>query len=264
MNDAPIGLFDSGIGGTSIWREVVQRLPGESSVFIADSANAPYGEHTPAEIVVLCQANVERLLAHRCKLIVVACNTATTNAITALRAQYRVPFVGIEPAVKPAALSSKTRCIGLLATRGTLTSDFFHVSAAKLVREQGIRLIEQSGSGIVELMESGKLHSAEMTMLLTHYLKPLLAQNIDALVLGCTHYPYLREQLQRLLPERVQIIDSGAAVARQTERLLDQHGLRATPGAAVEHRWFSSGELSVLQGFAPQEQKVHIAHLKTG
>ena len=216
-NNNAIGLFDSGIGGTSIWREIRQLLPSEDTIYLADSKNAPYGLKSQDEIIALSIKNTELLLSHNCKLIVVACNTATTNAIQELRHRYDVPFVGIEPAIKPAAHSSKTQNVGILATKGTLSSALFSTA---LQSYGNTKFIEQIGHGLVELIESGKLESPEMTALLHQYLEPMVAAGIDHLVLGCSHYPYLIPQIRKLLPAHIEIIDSGEAVAKQTQRLL--------------------------------------------
>ncbi|MBD3583862.1 glutamate racemase [Flavobacterium selenitireducens] len=217
QNDKPIGLFDSGIGGTSIWREIRQLLPNEDTIYLADSKNAPYGMRPKQEIVALSEKNVDFLLDRDCKLIVVACNTATTNAIQELRQQYKVPFIGIEPAIKPAALKSKTNSIGVLATKGTLSSELFSKAVETF---QDTNIIEQVGYNLVALIEGGQMESEEMTRLLNQYLQPMIEANIDHLVLGCSHYPYLIPQIRKILPENVQIIDSGSAVARQTQHLL--------------------------------------------
>ena len=223
MSSKPIGIFDSGVGGTSIWNELHLRLPHENTLYLADSKNAPYGTKTEQEIIELSIKNTEYLISKDCKLIVVACNTATTNAIKILRETFNIPFIGIEPAIKPAALNTKTKAIGILATRGTLSSALFHKTTD--LYSHNIQVIEQEGEGIVQLIESGKLESAEMTALLKLYLQPMIHANIDYLVLGCTHYPYLVPQLLQLLPEHVKIIDSGEAVARQTEAVLKKHNL---------------------------------------
>lgn len=224
-NTNPIGLFDSGVGGTSIWKEIHALLPDESTIYLADSKNAPYGQKSKDEIIALSRKNTELLLEENCKLIVVACNTATTNAIKELRNTYDVPFIGIEPAIKPAALQSKTGTIGILATKGTLNSELFSTALSNI---KGIRVMEQVGYGLVQLIEEGKLGSKELDDLLKEYLNPMTEANIDCLVLGCSHYPYLIPQIKKILPESVKIIDSGEAVARQTKNILQQKGLLQT------------------------------------
>ena len=218
-NNKPIGIFDSGIGGTSIWSAIHEILPNEKTIYLADSKNAPYGQKTKAEIIALSTKNTELLLEMGCKLIVVACNTATTNAIQELRAKYKVPFIGIEPAIKPAAIHSKTQTIGILATQGTLNSALFNKTIATY---QNIKIIEQVGHGLVQLIENGNINSNKMTKLLRSYLNPMIEANIDYLVLGCSHYPYLIPQIKKILPENIQIIDSGEAVAKQTKNVLQE------------------------------------------
>lgn len=219
INNNPIGLFDSGIGGTSIWKEIHELLPNEDTIYLADSKNAPYGQKSKEEIIELSYKNTEFLLNQNCKLIVVACNTATTNAIKELRAKYKVPFIGIEPAIKPAAINSKTQKIGILATKGTLNSELFYKNVEQF---QEIQIIEQIGYGLVELIEKGQINSAEMNELLKKYLAPMVDSNIDYLVLGCSHYPYLIPQIKKLIPNKITIIDSGQAVAKQTKKILDE------------------------------------------
>ncbi len=219
VNNNPIGLFDSGIGGTSIWKEIHLLLPNEKTIYLADSKNAPYGQKSKEEIIHLSCKNTEFLLEQNCKLIVVACNTATTNAIKELRAKYKVPFIGIEPAIKPAALHSKTQKIGILATKGTLNSELFYKNVEQF---QDIQILEQIGYGLVELIENGQINSAEMEELLLKYLTPMIQSNIDYLVLGCSHYPYLIPQIKKILPQNITIIDSGEAVAKQTKKILQE------------------------------------------
>ena len=222
-NNNPIGLFDSGIGGTSIWYAIHNLLPYEDTIYLADSKNAPYGQKSKEEIIALCIKNTEFLLNLNCKIIVVACNTATTNAIKELRAKYNVPFIGIEPAIKPAALNSQKNIIGILATQGTLNSELFNQTAEKF---HDTKIIEQIGHGLVPLIENGEMNSKEMNELLHSYLEPMIAANIDYLVLGCSHYPYLIPQIKKILPKEIKIIDSGEAVARQTKNvLLERNGL---------------------------------------
>ncbi len=217
-NNNPIGIFDSGIGGTSIWKAIHNLLPNEQTIYLADSINAPYGQKSKQEIIALSRKNVDFLLAQQCKLIVIACNTATTNAIIELRKDYTVPFIGIEPAIKPAAQNSQTQTIGILATKGTLNSELFNKTAEMFSQT---KIVEQIGYGLVQLIEKGDLYSKEMTLLLTSYLQPMIAANIDYLVLGCSHYPYLIPQIKKILPTHIQIIDSGEAVARQTKKVLN-------------------------------------------
>ncbi len=224
-NNNPIGLFDSGIGGTSIWKEIDELLPCEDTIYLADSKNAPYGQKSKDEIIALSIKNTEFLLNQNCKIIIVACNTATTNAIKELRARYAISFIGIEPAIKPAALHSKTQKIGILATQGTLNSELFHQT---LEQFQNTKIIEQIGHGLVPLIENGEINSPEMNKLLHNYLEPMIEANIDYLVLGCSHYPYLIPQIKKILPKEIRIIDSGEAVARQTKKvLLESIGLNS-------------------------------------
>ena len=218
-----IGFFDSGVGGLTIWNEVVKSLPNENTIYIADSLNAPYGIRSEEEVQELSIRNTRKLIELGAKLVVVACNTATTQSIQVLREKFDVPFIGIEPAIKPAALQSTSKAIGILATKGTLSSQLFHKTSE--LYSSNLVVVEQVGNGIVELIENGKLYSNEMKDLLQHYLKPMLDANIDCLVLGCTHYHFLTPILEQLLPRNVKIIDSGKAVARQTKSILENLSL---------------------------------------
>ena len=244
MNKNSIGIFDSGIGGTSIFKEIHGLLPHEHIIYLADSKNAPYGNKSEGEILQLSIKNTEFLLKKGCKLIVVACNTATTNAITFLRDNYDVPFIGIEPAIKPAALNTKTKAVGILATKGTLSSHLFHKTTDLFA--SGIKVIEQVGEGIVPLIENGKLMSSEMKALLKIYIEPMVDENIDYLVLGCTHYPYLIPMLSKMLPKHVKIIDSGLAVAKQTQAVLISNQLLNTSHNKPSIQLYSNGNIKVL------------------
>lgn len=244
MSNQPIGIFDSGVGGTSIWRELNLLLPHENTIYLADSKNAPYGEKAKEEIIVLSKKNIDLLLSKDCKLIVVACNTATTNAIKILRDTYTIPIIGIEPAIKPAALQTKTKAIGILATKGTLSSELFHKTTDVFTNH--IKVVEQVGVGLVQLIETGKMDSEEMTSLLKIYMKPMLDANVDYLVLGCTHYPYLMPQLLKILPKHIKIIDSGEAVAKQTQTVLKKHNLLNQSITRPKLQFYSNGHLDVL------------------
>lgn len=244
MSNKPIGIFDSGVGGTSIFKEVHALLPNENCIYLADSKNAPYGNKPKNEILKLSIKNTELLLNKGCKLIVVACNTATTNAIAYLRTNYNIPFIGIEPAIKPAALNTKTKAVGILATKGTLSSQLFHKTTD--LYASGIKVIEQDGDGIVPLIENGKLYSDEMYQLLKTYLQPMLNENIDYLVLGCTHYPYLIPILSEILPDNVTIIDSGLAVAKQTQAILLGNDLLNSEEKKPTIKFYSNTNAKVL------------------
>ncbi len=247
MNNHPIGIFDSGVGGISIWKELHNRLPYEDTIYLADSKNAPYGAKSKEEIVHLSCKNTELLLEHGCKLIVVACNTATTNAIAYLRGQYPVPFIGIEPAIKPAALHSRSGTVGVLATKGTLSSALFHSTSKN--HAHGIDIIEQEGTGLVELIEAGQGSSEHTKALLQNYLKPMLDAGMDHLVLGCTHYPHLIPLLKQLLPQGVRIIDSGAAVANQTFKVLEKERLLASDHGVTTHTFYTNSDVELLTPF---------------
>ena len=253
INENPIGLFDSGIGGTSIWNEVHSLLPNENTIYLADSKNAPYGLKSKEEIIALSSKNTELLLNLNCKIIIVACNTATTNAIKELREKYDVPFIGIEPAIKPAAIQSKTQKIGILATKGTLNSDLFHKSVAN---HPEVKIIEQIGHGLVQLIENGDIDSPDMEDLLKSYLNPMIEKNIDFLVLGCSHYPYLIPQIKKIIPSKIRIIDSGEAVAKQTQKILEQNSLINTSKNKSSQIFYTNSEPEVLNSILDYKEKV--------
>lgn len=252
-NKNPIGLFDSGVGGTSIWKEVHALLPNESTIYLADSKNAPYGQKSQEEIIELSKKNTEFLLNNNSKLIIVACNTATTNAIKTLRATYDVPFIGIEPAIKPAALHSKTQKIGILATQGTLNSELFHQTVALY---SDVKVVEQIGYDLVTLIENGEMNSKIMTQLLEEYLHPMVEQDIDYLVLGCTHYPYLIPQIKKIIPKHIKIIDSGEAVAKQTKHILEINNLFNT-SKEINHTFYINNPPEVMQELIGDKFKVN-------
>ena len=258
MNNQPIGLFDSGIGGTSIWKELLRILPCEHTIYLADSQNSPYGEKSAEAITARCIKNTEWLLERGCKLIVVACNTATTNAIDYLRAHYKVPFIGIEPAIKPAALQSKTGAVGILATRGTLSSKLFEKTTREYTRN--IKVIEQDGEGLVSLIEAGKLGSPELDALLLKYLQPMLQFHIGHPVLGCTHYPYLIPAIRNIVGKHVAIIDSGEAVARQTKVMLEKHGIKADRSSAKMPIFYTNGDTKPLMNILAKGSIPHTVH----
>jgi len=251
MSSESIGIFDSGVGGLSIWNEIHLLLPMESTIYLSDSKHAPYGPKGKEAIIELSIKNTEWLINQGCKLIVVACNTATTNAIDTLRKNYSIPFIGIEPAIKPAALQSKSKAIGILATKGTLSSQLFHETSQ--LYSSNLLVVEQVGDGIVELIENGALYSDQMKHLLQRYLQPMLDAKIDCLVLGCTHYHFLTPILKQLLPEYVNIIDSGKAVARQTKSILESHFLLNTEASIEQNRFYTNGTTKVIDSLLKSE-----------
>jgi len=245
-NTQPIGLFDSGIGGTTIWRSIHNLLPNENTLFIGDSKNAPYGQKTKEEIIQLSKKNVEWLLNHNAKVIIVACNTATTNAISELRSSYDIPIIGIEPAIKPAAANTRTGKVGVLATQGTLNSKKY-AEAQNLY--PNIEFINQIGFRIVQLIEDGQLYSEELELLLRSYIDPMIEKNIDYLVLGCTHYPYLLPILNKFLPKNINIIDSGDAVAKHTYKILKEANLLKTDNLSGYSKFYTNKNIDILQSF---------------
>ena len=252
MSAKPIGIFDSGAGGLSIWKEISLLMPGESTEYISDAKYAPYGPKGKEAIIKRSIINTEKLLDMGAKIIVVACNTATTSAISSLRKTYKVPFIGIEPAIKPAALATNTNKIGVLATKGTLSSALFYKTSKKYTQNK--TMLEIEGKGIVELIESGKLHSQEMRKLLMESLKPVLDSPIDCLVLGCTHYHFLIPILRELLPKDIRIIDSGLAVARHTQFILKKKALQNNSNEKGIHNFYTNGSVETmanLMGWKP-------------
>ncbi len=245
-NHSPIGIFDSGLGGLSICKEIVHLLPNESTIYLADSKNAPYGEKSKKEIIDFSIKNTELLLSLGCKLIVVACNTATTNAINILRESFDVPFIGIEPAIKPAALNTKTGKVGVLATKGTLSSDLFISTSSQF---DDVEIIEIEGKNLVRLIEGGKLE--ETKPLLEQYLIPMIDKGADSIVLGCSHYPFLIPLIKDIIPKEVSVIDSGEAVAKQTQKRLQENNL-LSENLPVKHQFYTNLDVDLLSNFLNQ------------
>jgi glutamate racemase len=240
MSAAPIGVFDSGVGGISVLREIRHLLPAENLVYYADSAHCPYGGQPREAIVARACAITERLLEHGCKLIVVACNTATIAAVEHLRATYPLAFVGMEPAVKPAVGQTRSGVVGVLATGASLAGEKFHHLLATHARD--VRVITQPCPGLVEQVERGELDTPQTRTLVNRYLAPLLAQQADIIVLGCTHYPFLRPLIQDIVGDAVSLLDTGAAVAAQVRRVLERQGLLSSSTSPGTIEWQTSGD----------------------
>ncbi len=222
--DAPIGVFDSGVGGISVLRELIKIMPGERFIYFGDSANAPYGSRTTAQIRALTLDAAKSLVDRGCKALVIACNTATAAAISDLREAYpNLIVVGIEPALKVAADRFPGGHIGVMATPVTLREEkFMH----QLTRFPSVAVSSIPVSGLVELIEAGKADDAQTEALLRPVLEPF-AGKLDALVLGCTHYPFAKGAIQKILGSRTVLLDGGEGTARETKRRLEQAGLLA-------------------------------------
>lgn len=234
----PIGIFDSGLGGISVWQALYDALPHESLMYLGDGARCPYGSRSREEVLQFTCEAVERLLSEGCKMIVVACNTATAVAIKYLREKYpNVPFVGLEPAVKPAALTTKSGVIGVLATERSLRGDHFLRAEEKYGAE--VKILKGVGEGFVEAVEHNEEHTPETAELVRKAVAPLVAEGADKIVLGCTHYPFLRDVIAKVAGEGVEIIDSSEAVARRVATLLDENNLRANEDATAEYRFLT-------------------------
>ena len=218
-----IGIFDSGSGGLSVLKEIVKLLPWEKYVYFADNANCPYGEKSPEFIRERSMEITDFLLSKGAEIIVVACNTATAAAISALRETYPVKFIGMEPAVKPAALSSKTGVVGVLATAGTLKGSKYLTT--KGLYEDNVRIEERVGKGFVELVEKGILDGPEAEATVRESLQPLLDAGSDRIVLGCTHYPFLSRVIERIAGPDVKVIDPAPHVARHLLEVMEEEGL---------------------------------------
>lgn len=245
-SNAPIGVFDSGVGGLSVLREINQLLPCEALLYVADSGHVPYGEKSPEYIRQRCALIAEHLLAQGAKALVLACNTATAAAAAELRARYpALPIIGMEPAVKPAAAATRSGVVGVLATTGTLKSAKFAALLDRFALD--VRVITQPCPGLVEQIEAGDLEGPVTRALLHGYVAPLLEQGCDTLILGCTHYPFIAPLLRTLIPESVRLIDTGPAVARHVRDRLHEADLLATRSEAPPLRFWSSGETQRME-----------------
>lgn len=238
----PIGVFDSGVGGLSVLREIRKLLPHEDLLYVADSAYVPYGEKSQEFIQQRSLAISEFFIRQQAKAIVVACNTATSAAVELLRSRLTLPIVAMEPAIKPAAEQTRSRVVGVLATSGTLRSERFANLHAR--HGNGIEILVQPCPGWVELVESGNFENSEAQALIGRYVTPLIGKGADTLVLGCTHYPFLRNVIQEIAGADVAIIDPSPAVARELQRRLNQQHLLNTQERKGRETFWTSGEPS--------------------
>ncbi len=253
-NNNPIAVFDSGVGGLSVVKEIKGLIPGYPMLYFADNAYAPYGFRTKEEIIERTVKISSFLINKGAAVIVVACNTATAAAVSTLRERFSIPFVGMEPAVKPAAALSKTGVIGVLATRGTLAGELYNSTLERYAL--GVKIIEKEGKGLAQLVEDGQIDHPETERLLREYLEPMIAAGADHIVLGCTHYPFLIPAIKKVLasfnlPEtRVTIVDPAHAVAKQLVRIVKELDIPIETGSATNPLFFSTGQNAVLKSFA--------------
>lgn len=247
LNDNPIGIFDSGIGGLSVLRHISEQLPREHVLYFADSAFSPYGEKTEEMVIERSLQITDYLIDQNCKALVIACNTATAAAIHLLRQKHpNIPIVGIEPGLKPASLLTQSRIVGVLATQRTLSSQKFQNLYNQLKDDTTFLL--QPCPGLADCVEKNECDSEKAFLLLQKYIEPLLAQNADTLVLGCTHYPFLEKSIARVLNGRpIQMIDTGLAVTRQLIRLLKEHRLLKTSSEKARILAITTGNTDTLK-----------------
>ncbi|PLX06723.1 MAG: glutamate racemase [Marinilabiliales bacterium] len=242
--DKPIGVFDSGIGGLTVLKELTEMLPHENFIYVADSINAPYGPRTRSEIIKFSSRIIDFLIQKSCKAIVIACNTATAAAVHDMRRKYKIPIIGLEPAVKPACLATKTGHVGVLATAGTFRGNHFKTTSDKYKDYVALHL--QVAKGLLELAEKGVFKGPIVEELISRYMAPMHDKNVDQLVLGCTHYPLFKEVISDIAGEQISIIDSGEAVARRTKDVLMTNKILNTESNVQKLRFYSTmGEVAL-------------------
>lgn len=254
-----IGIFDSGVGGLSVFREICRILPQQSYVYYSDNANCPYGDKPREYIIERARSITRELISLGAEIIVVACNTATAAAITTLREEFPVRFIGMEPAVKPAAAITRTGVVGVLATAGTLKATKYIDTREKWA--QDIKVVEHIGEGFVELVESGRTYGPEAENIVGHSLIPLLEAGADTVVLGCTHYPFLAETIKKVaaayhadsnldnIHPVFNLIDPAPAVARHLLEVMSEEGIETSDPHGFSIRLMSSGNPEMLQRF---------------
>ena len=241
-----IGVFDSGVGGLSVWREIVRQLPQHDTLYVADQAHVPYGPRPLSEVRQFAEGIARFLIGEGAQVVVVACNTASAAALYHLRAAFpQTPFVGMEPAVKPAAQKTRTGVVGVIATPATFQGELFASLLKRFAND--VTVLTQVCPGWVEAVEEGILDGPEAERMVRSCLEPLLEAGIDELVLGCTHYPFLRSTIERVVGPRIEVIDPAPAVARQTGRVLAAQGTDPSLGHIPRHRFATTGDPAVFR-----------------
>ena len=238
-----IGIFDSGVGGLSVFREIRKLLPEERYIYYSDNAHCPYGEKAREYVIERAREITKFLISEGAGIIVIACNTATAAAIATLREEFPVKFIGMEPAVKPAALSTRTGVVGVLATAGTLKADKYLTIREKWA--EGVRIVEHVGQGFVELVESGCTSGQKAEDTVMESIRPLIEEGADRLVLGCTHYPFLSDTIRKVAGKPINLIDPAPAVAKHLLDIMQENGLVHNDGFNMELH--SSGDKSILE-----------------
>ncbi len=247
---SPIGVFDSGVGGLSVLQAIRQELPAEDLIYLADQAHVPYGPRPSSEVRRFAETITRYLLGQGAKVVVVACNTASAAALHHLRETFSgLPFVGMEPAVKPAAESTRSGVVGVLATPATFQGALYASVIERFA--QGVTVLQNTCPGLVGEIEAGHLDGTETRLILENALHPMLAQGIDTIVLGCTHYPFVIPLIQEIAGPQVRVIDPAPAVARQVGRVLEVNGLRRANGAGWG-RYLTTGDPAHLQALLPR------------
>ncbi len=243
LRQHPIGVFDSGVGGLSVLGEIRDRFPSENLVYFADQAHVPYGSRPRSEVLVYSAEIVRYLLKMDAKLVVVACNTASAAALSDLRRRFNsIPFVGMEPAVKPAAEKTHSGVVGVLATPATFQGELYAATVAKFAN--GVKIMQDTCPGLVGQIEQGAARSPETKKILENALEPMLDAGVDEIVLGCTHYPFVLPIIREIVGDNVQVIDPAPAVARQVGRLLQEHQLENNRNEPGKTRYITSGNPS--------------------
>lgn len=261
--DAPIGVYDSGVGGLSVLRAIHSQLPSEATLYFADQAKVPYGERPLAEVRLLAEGVARMMMAQGAKLIVIACNTASAAALKHLRAlSPEFPFVGMEPAVKPAAEQTLSGKVGVLATPSTFQGELYASVVERFA--QDVQVFQATCPGLVRQIEKGFLETPKTHRILQEAIKPMMEEGVDTFVMGCTHFPFVIPLIRKIAGEDVRVIDPAPAIARQTERLLSQLDLLRSSSTKPTHRYFTSGDpdrfsrsLEQLLGVKTQAGKWH-------
>ncbi len=244
MDTKPIGIFDSGVGGLSVFKEIIKILPNEDIIYFADSKNNPYGNKSTNEIIKLSKKITEFLLSENCKIIVIACNTATSKAINILRQNYNINFIGMEPATKPAALNTKTGNIAVLATKGTLESKKFKKTKSEYA--SNVNVYTTIGKGLVKIVENNEINTKKSKNLLQQYIEPMIKNKVDQIVLGCTHYPFLCNDIKKIIGKNdITIINPATPVAIHTKNILNENNLLNKSNKNRKFTFYSSSKNTI-------------------